>query len=155
MGCHALLQGSFLTRGSNWHLLCLLLWQADSLTTEPPGKPLVAMHKGANYSRGQPVQWGKLCMVLKYMLGLITYGCWNKWANPWSLLANNPKHMPYRECVILFLSPGKREDVSGCPLQKESQGPYMCDFYGLIYFWVQNTLADRYKPPLPFQNHLI
>ena len=71
---------------------------------------------------------GELCVVLKYMLGLITYGCWNKWANPWSLLANDPKHMPYRECVILFLWPGKRECVSGCPLQKESQSPYMCDF---------------------------
>ena len=30
-GCHFLLQGIFLTQGSNWHLL---FWQADSL---PPG----------------------------------------------------------------------------------------------------------------------
>ena len=45
MGCHLLLQGIFLTQGSNSHLLH---WQADSLprttweggffTTEPPGK---------------------------------------------------------------------------------------------------------------------
>ena len=33
MGCHALLQGIFLTQGSNLHLLHLLHWQA------PPGKP--------------------------------------------------------------------------------------------------------------------
>ena len=31
MGCHFLLQGIFPTQGSNLHLLCLLLWQADSL----------------------------------------------------------------------------------------------------------------------------
>ena len=28
--CHALLQGIFLTQGSNPHLLCLLYWQVDS-----------------------------------------------------------------------------------------------------------------------------
>ena len=39
-GCHFLLQGIFLTQGSNLHLLGLLLCrQADSLTTEPPKKP--------------------------------------------------------------------------------------------------------------------
>ena len=37
VGCHALLQGIFLTLGSNSHLLH---WQADSLLSEPPGKPL-------------------------------------------------------------------------------------------------------------------
>ena len=31
LGCHFLLQGIFLTQGSNSHLLCLLHWQADSL----------------------------------------------------------------------------------------------------------------------------
>ena len=35
-GCHFLLQGSFLTQGSNPSLLCLLHWQADSLATVPP-----------------------------------------------------------------------------------------------------------------------
>ena len=30
-GCHFLLQGIFLTQGSNSHLLCLLHWQADFL----------------------------------------------------------------------------------------------------------------------------
>ena len=38
VGCHALLQGIFLTQGSNPHLLCLLHWQVDSLPLEPPGK---------------------------------------------------------------------------------------------------------------------
>ena len=36
MCCHALLQGFFLTQGSNPHLLCLLHWHVGSLS---PGKP--------------------------------------------------------------------------------------------------------------------
>ena len=38
-GCHFLLQGIFLTRGSNPRLLYLLHWQAGSFPAEPPGKP--------------------------------------------------------------------------------------------------------------------
>ena len=37
MGCHALLQGIFLTQVLNFHLLH---WQVDSLTAAPPGKLL-------------------------------------------------------------------------------------------------------------------
>ena len=37
VGCHFLLQGIFPTQGQNARLLA---WQADSLATEPPGKPL-------------------------------------------------------------------------------------------------------------------
>ena len=33
VGCHFLLQGIFPTQGWNLHLLCLLLWQADSFIT--------------------------------------------------------------------------------------------------------------------------
>ena len=33
VGCHALLQGIFLTQGSNPHLLCLLRWQEGSFPT--------------------------------------------------------------------------------------------------------------------------
>ena len=39
MGCHALLQGVFLTQGQNLHLSRLLHWQAGSLPPVPPGKP--------------------------------------------------------------------------------------------------------------------
>ena len=38
MGCHALLQGVFLTEGSNLRLLRLLRWQAGSSPLVPPGK---------------------------------------------------------------------------------------------------------------------
>ena len=39
VGCHALLQGIFLTQGSSLHLLSLLHWQAGSLPLVPPEKP--------------------------------------------------------------------------------------------------------------------
>ena len=39
MGCHALLQGIFLTQGSNPRLLGPLHWWVDSLPLAPPGKP--------------------------------------------------------------------------------------------------------------------
>ena len=38
VGCQFRLQGIFKTQGSNPGLLHLLHWQADSFTTEPPGK---------------------------------------------------------------------------------------------------------------------
>ena len=38
VGCHALLQGIFLSQGSNPQLFCLLHWQAGSLLLAPPGK---------------------------------------------------------------------------------------------------------------------
>ena len=41
VGCHALLQGFFLTQGSNSSLLNFLHWQAGSLPLEPPGKPRI------------------------------------------------------------------------------------------------------------------
>ena len=37
VGCHLLLQWIFPTEGLNPHVLCLLHWQVDSFTTEPPG----------------------------------------------------------------------------------------------------------------------
>ena len=40
---HALLQGIFLTQGSNPHLLHLLHWQAGSLPLAPPRKPLTSL----------------------------------------------------------------------------------------------------------------
>ena len=39
MGCHFLLQGTFLTQGQNLCLLCLPHWQVDSLPPAPPGAP--------------------------------------------------------------------------------------------------------------------
>ena len=41
VGCHFLLQGIFLTQGSNLCLLCLLHWQADSLPLGPLGNQIL------------------------------------------------------------------------------------------------------------------
>ena len=41
VSCHAILQGIFLTEGSNLHLLCLLHWQAGSLPLVAFGKSLI------------------------------------------------------------------------------------------------------------------
>ena len=41
VGCHFLLQGTFQTQQSNPRLLCLLYWQASSLSLAPPVKPTV------------------------------------------------------------------------------------------------------------------
>ena len=42
MGCHFLLQGIFLTQGSSLSPLCLLHWQAGSLSLAPPVPCLAA-----------------------------------------------------------------------------------------------------------------
>ena len=46
VGCRALLQGIFLTQGSNPHLFRLLHWQADSLPLVSTGKTLVMLWRG-------------------------------------------------------------------------------------------------------------
>ena len=53
MGCHAPLQGIFLTQGSNLHLLGLLHWQADSLPLAPPGNPYKMLVMNSNQSARQ------------------------------------------------------------------------------------------------------
>ena len=47
VGSHSLLQGIFLSQGSNLHLLC---WQADSLPSELPGKTEVNKSSNRNLS---------------------------------------------------------------------------------------------------------
>ena len=57
-GCHALLQGIFLTQGSNPHLVCLLNWQAGCLPLVPPGKP---EHTSSHYKSSKT---HKTCPVI-------------------------------------------------------------------------------------------
>ena len=56
VGCHALLQGIFLTQGYRTCLLSLLRWQVSSLPLAPPGKPNLwrALCKFKNLSK----MWG-------------------------------------------------------------------------------------------------
>ena len=48
VGCHFLLQGIFLTQGSNPCLLCLLHWQADSLPQSHLGSPIQMNYRNSN-----------------------------------------------------------------------------------------------------------
>ena len=48
MGCHALLQGIFLTQGLNLSLWCLLHWQMGSLPLVPPGN-IITYKEAKNY----------------------------------------------------------------------------------------------------------
>ena len=45
VGCHFLLQGIFLTQGSNLRLLCLLHWQVGSLPRASPRNPYTKPQK--------------------------------------------------------------------------------------------------------------
>ena len=55
MGCHALLQGFFLTQGSNPHLLWLLYWQAESLPQRHQG----SQHERQHWLFAPPSPWDK------------------------------------------------------------------------------------------------
>ena len=68
VGCHALLQGIFLTQGLNPHLFRLLHLQASSLPPAPPGKPKNQVprelqetrQQGGNQINSTPVPLGSL-----------------------------------------------------------------------------------------------
>ena len=62
VGHHALLQGIFLTQGSNPHLKSLLHWQEDSLALAPAGKSSNVIPEGLIE------HWGN--MFLSYVLTL-------------------------------------------------------------------------------------
>ena len=53
-GCHALLQGIFLTQGLNPHLLHLLQWQAGSLPLAQPGKPRISRYYSHRKLQSEP-----------------------------------------------------------------------------------------------------
>ena len=61
MSCHFLLQGTFLTQGSNPYLLPLLHWQADSLPLHRLGSP--GFLNTGYYFMSLPIGliWGFLC----------------------------------------------------------------------------------------------
>ena len=55
VGCHALLQGIFLTQGSNSHLLHLLHWQLSSLPLAAPGQ-LYGPTMKVGFQNGQSIE---------------------------------------------------------------------------------------------------
>ena len=68
LGCRAFLQGIFLIQESNPQCLCLLHWQAGSLSPAPPGKPktmclsLILSHVWLFVARWTVAHWALLCM---------------------------------------------------------------------------------------------
>ena len=55
VGCHFLLQGVFLTWGSNPCFLCLLNWQADSLPLSLLGSPFKKIQRIESSKEPEPV----------------------------------------------------------------------------------------------------
>ena len=64
MGCHFLLQGIFLTQGSNPHLLLLVHWQVDYLPLCHLGSPILAK-QGVENERSETGDWvtGQMTIV--------------------------------------------------------------------------------------------
>ena len=60
LGCHAFLQGIFLTQGLNSHLLCLLLWQEGSSPLAPPGKPFAQLSVSFSFSISPSNEYSEL-----------------------------------------------------------------------------------------------
>ena len=69
VGCHTILQGIFLTQGSNLCLPCLLHWQGGSLPLAPPGGSRLAelvlskIHRGNLISRSLLASHGLLEII--------------------------------------------------------------------------------------------
>ena len=73
VGCHFLLQGIFLTQGSNPCLLCLQPYQADSLPLAPPGRPWAPMRfPQIPFGKGICFHQFTLCYCLSSSLGVST-----------------------------------------------------------------------------------
>ena len=59
VGCYFLLQGIFLTQGSNPRLLCLLHWQVDSLPLSHLGNPTKNSHNSATTTKITQLKMGR------------------------------------------------------------------------------------------------
>ena len=68
VGCHFLLQGIFPAQVSNPCLLSLLNWQADSLPTEPSGKPQLSQRTQHCLEARARLGWGYSGKKLKEKL---------------------------------------------------------------------------------------
>ena len=76
VGCHARLQGIFLTQGSNPSLLCLLHCQVGSLRLAPPGKSVLVSYSTKKKNNTE-VQW-TLFFNLEHSRCQVM---WNGWTN--------------------------------------------------------------------------
>ena len=84
MGRHALLQGIFLTQGSNPHLFGLLPRQAGSLPWAPPGKPRDWRNsaKWMRFAHSQNVQPNRCNKYNKWVKGQAALGAYITGSHP-------------------------------------------------------------------------
>ena len=131
MGCHFLLQGIFLTRKWNSHLLWLLHWQADSLPLSQQGSPLcVSVSHSVLYS---------LHTELSALLFLVVY-IYNWPLNNWGLnLVGLLTHFFFQQiCIAILQGPiWVGPSIEGTPYTCLST----CIFFSLLnwsFFQVRN-----------------
>ena len=98
VSCHALLQGIFLTQGSNLApLICLLSWQADSFATVPTGSPSTQGHKRIRYDlviKQQQIHIYGLQIYFQLSLCLCSFKCYPQHSGPHSDLPSRPHPLP-------------------------------------------------------------
>ena len=123
MDCHFLLQGIFLTQGSNQCLLHLLHWQVDFLP--PPGKPKKAKSVGSK-SRGLPTP-----PALNYQRGGQTTQ-----ATPLARPIDTPLPSPHKRNQ-LFPSQGASKESLTC-----SHSP--CCSRGPSKAWISFLASDQF-----------
>ena len=68
VGYHSLLQGIFLTQGSNPCLFHLLHWKLCSLPLAPPGKPSHCLVGTANTSKLSSLYFSSFCIIFLDMI---------------------------------------------------------------------------------------
>ena len=92
VGCHALLQGIFLTQGSNSLVLRLLHWQAGSLPLASPGKP--SPRSPGYQPEGRLMRFPSLSfsrLFLNLPLRFLTRGF--SWHNWWMMMLSSRSRM--------------------------------------------------------------
>ena len=77
VGCHFLLQGIFLTQGSNLHFLCLLNWQVGTLPLMLPSsaKEIPPQENGINITHFQMFPPKMLSGCINYSLFFFFFFC--------------------------------------------------------------------------------
>jgi len=143
VGCHAILQGIFLTQGSNLHLLCFLHWQVGSLLLAPQSAFRGPKHK-------QPARWVSQTPLIGKIETLLTERTCSTWSplgsthswttlGPWwgkdSLIRALPRvqvdgGLWKREC--------KQSNLNKI---QEIHNKYSFDFLGKLYWAYRHTNA--------------
>ena len=108
VGCHFLLQGIFLTQGSNSCLFCLLHWQAGSLPLATPRKPtppclVLQIFFPCFSDKGQNPYCDvkEVYLSQKLLLSNLTPGCPGFLSVPWVYPRTFAYAVPFSLCQVL------------------------------------------------------